>query len=70
MLQHQFDQLKEEMVSKEAALAREAQEQQRLIKEKEELAAEVDRSREETAAVQQAKREMEKNLGMVSDRHR
>jgi len=37
ILQHQFDQLKEEMVAKEGALAKEAQEQQKALKEKEDL---------------------------------
>ncbi len=48
VLQHQFDQLKEEMVAKEAALAKEGHQQARLVKDKEELQAELERAREDT----------------------
>ena len=40
VLQHQFDQLKEEMVAKEQAILKASQENQKTIKEKEELNAE------------------------------
>jgi chromosome segregation ATPase len=70
VLQHQFDQLKEEMVAKEAALARENSEQQRILKEKDDLQAAVDKSREETALAKQKGRETEKSLKMLVDKHR
>ncbi len=69
-MQHQFDQLKEEMVAKEAALAREAADQIKLIKEKEELAAELEKAREDTVSTKEKCRELEKNLSLVSDRQR
>ena len=46
VLSHQFDQLKEEIEAKEAALVKENQEQGRLAKEKDELAAQVERVRQ------------------------
>ena len=70
VFQHQFDQLKEEMVAKEAALAKAAQDQQRLLKEKEDLALEVEASKGETRQVERKNREVEKNLSLVRDRHR
>ena len=45
VLSHQFDQLKEEIEAKEAALVKESQEQSRLTKEKDELVAQVERVR-------------------------
>jgi peptidoglycan hydrolase CwlO-like protein len=43
MLNHQFDQLKEEIEIKEALLVKEGQEQTKLQKEKEDLDEEVER---------------------------
>ena len=43
MLNHQFDQLKEEIEIKEGLLVKEGQEQTKLQKEKEDLSEEVDR---------------------------
>lgn len=61
MLNHQFDQLKEEIEIKEAALVKEGQEQTRLQKEKEELSGEVERSKIECARMSQEKAETEKS---------
>ena len=70
VLQHQFDQLKEEMVAKEAALAKDGHEQQKLIKEKEDLMVEVEKVREETRQVKGKNKEVEKNFGLMQDRYR
>ena len=70
VFQHQFDQLKEEMVAKEAALVKAGQDQQKLVKEKEDLALEVDSSREETKQIGRKSKEVEKSLSLVQDRHR
>lgn len=70
VLQHQFDQLKEEMVAKEAALVRENHEQQRILKEKEDLQAEVEKGKEEARAASAKNKEVEKTSQMVNDRNR
>ena len=70
VFQHQFDQLKEEMVAKEAALVKAAQDQQKLLKEKEDLVLEVDSSKEETKQIEKKNKEIEKNFSLVQDRYR
>jgi len=61
MLNHQFDQLKEEIEIKEAALVKEGQEQAKLQKEKEDLSGEVDRCKVECATMSKEKAETEKS---------
>ena len=70
VFQHQFDQLKEEMVAKEAALVKAAQDQQKLLKEKEDLVLEVESSKEETKQIEKKNREIEKNFSLMQDRYR
>ena len=70
VFQHQFDQLKEEMVAKEAALVKAGQDQQKLVKEKEDLALEVDSSREETKQIGHKTKEVEKSFSLMQDRYR
>ena len=70
VFQHQFDQLKEEMVAKEAALVKAAQDQQKLLKEKEDLVLEVESSKEDTKQIENKNKEIEKNFSLVQDRYR
>ena len=68
MLNHQFDQLKEEIEIKEAALVKEGQEQARLQKEKEELSGEVERSKAECAKMRIEKAETEKSHVRIKEK--
>ena len=70
VLQHQFDQLKEDMVAKESALVKENQEQQKLLKEKEDLHGEMEKERDDTKTAKQKCLEVEKNFGMIKERCR
>ena len=68
VLSHQFDQLKEEIEAKEAALVKENQEQGRLAKEKDELAAQVERVRQNAKEMANSKAETERSHLMLRDR--
>ena len=73
MLNHQFDQLKEEIEIKEAALVKEGQEQTRLQKEKEELSGRMSQEKAETEKshlrikekLQQVEKELSKTQGLL-----
>lgn len=58
------------MVAKESALAKEGQEQQKLVREKEDLAGELDKAKDENRTAREKCKEIEKELGLVTDRHR
>lgn len=58
------------MVAKEAALNKESQEQQKLLKEKEDLQVEMEKVKEETKSIRQKKKEVEKNFNMASDKNK
>ena len=70
VLNHQFDQLKEEIETKEAALVKEAQDQARLEKEKEDLAALVEKVKLNAKEMGSSKAETEKSHLMLRDRLR
>lgn len=68
MLSHQFDQLKEEIEAKEAALVKESQEQVRLEKEKDELITQVEKARASAKEMAAAKSETERSHELLKDR--
>ena len=68
VLSHQFDQLKEEIEAKEAALVKESQEQAQLQKEKDDLAALVEKVRSTSKEMATSKNETERSHLMLRDR--
>ena len=68
VLSHQFDQLKEEIEAKEAALVKESQEQAQLQKEKDDLATLVEKVRITSKEMATAKNETERSHLMLRDR--
>ena len=70
VLEHQFDQLKEEIEAKEAALVKESQEQTKLAKEKDELISVVERVRANAKEMAATKLETERSHSMLKDRLR
>ena len=70
VLSHQFDQLKEEIEAKEAALVKESQEQAKLAKEKDDLATLIDKVRQSSKDMAASKGETERSHLMLRDRLR
>lgn len=68
VLSHQFDQLKEEIEAKEASLVKENQEQLRLVKEKDDLATQVEKVRLNAKEMANSKAETERSHLMLRDR--
>ncbi len=68
VLSHQFDQLKEEVEAKEAALVKESQLQFQLQKEKDEVVAQMDKVKSDVKEMKKAAAEAERSHQMVKER--
>ena len=68
VLNHQFDQLKEEIDAKESNLIKVNQEQAKIVREKEELIAQVDASKKDVSATKEQLAAAEKSRQMLQDR--
>ena len=70
VLNHQFDQLKEEIDAKETALIKVTQEQTKIIKEKEDLQSQVECSKKDVKETNENLGTAEKSNKLMQDKHR
>ena len=70
VLNHQFDQLKEEIDAKETALIKVTQEQTKIIKEKEDLQSLVESSKKDVKETNENLGTAEKSNKLMQDKHR